>query len=196
MTAKLKLWGLFSNSTSYWMYSELCKIIFNTFNEYLLYAKHFKCNREYELQYQDSLTGSDSCGHLNLLENRKKVKNAIQLMRFIQQSIQLTPISVTLPHYDAENLWLEGRLHFKFVFPGSLLFPPPASYSLMHHLQTPVLWWWHHKSLKIFCLELYNFSHRQGQSKCNTDKLLNMGRTCACTLALLVYHLDSTFLMT
>lgn len=198
MTTKLNLWGLFSNSTSSWMYSKLCKMIFNTFNEYLLYAKHFKCNGEYKLQYQDSLTGSDYCGHLNLLENKKKVKNSIHLMRFIQQSIQLIPISVTLPHYDAKNLQLEGGLHFKFVVfqEGVLLFPPPVSCFLMHHLQTPVRWWWHHKSAKIFCLKLCNFSLRHGKSKCNTDKLFNTGRTCACTLALLVSHLGSTSLMT
>lgn len=59
--------------------------------------------------------GNDYCGHLTLLKNRKKVKHSIQLMRFIQQSKQLIPISVTLPHYDVENLKLEGRLHFKFV---------------------------------------------------------------------------------
>lgn len=59
----------------------------------------------------------DQHGHLSLSENRKKVKMSIQLMTFIQQCVQLITVSVTLPHYDAENLQPEGRLHFKvFVF--------------------------------------------------------------------------------
>lgn len=64
--------------------------------------------------------------------------------------------------------------------------PPPDTCSLMMAPQ----------ELKDFCLKLNNFSRRQGKSKCNTDKLLNMGRTCARAFTLLVSHLGFIFLMT
>lgn len=102
------------------------------------------------------------------------------------------PKSATLPQCEADGLLASQKVGFilnLFFWGGrSSLFIPPDFDDATPKVQRFFVFW------GFFCLKLASF--RQGQSKCNIDKLFNRSRTWTCALLLLLPQPCPPFLTT